>query len=86
MKNTFATAGAFDRLPLADLKSEFDVVRQASLALFRNLPADAWGQPRHRQQRRDHRAGTGVHRRRPCAASWGDSEEAVGAVMRRYFC
>lgn len=41
-ENAYATSGAFDRLPLTALIEEFDVVRRASLALFRNLPADAW--------------------------------------------
>lgn len=41
-ENAYATSGAFDRLPLATLVEEFDVVRRASLCLFRNLPAEAW--------------------------------------------
>ncbi len=41
-ENAYATSGAFDRLPLTALVEEFDVVRRASLCLFRNLPADAW--------------------------------------------
>ena len=41
-ENPYVTSGAFDRLPLAALVEEFDMVRRASLALFRNLPAEAW--------------------------------------------
>ena len=41
-ENPYAKSGAFDRLPLTALVEEFDVVRRASLCLFRNLPADAW--------------------------------------------
>src|SRR5262245_28850611 len=41
-ENPYVTSGAFDRLPLTTLVEEFEAVRQATLCLFRNLPAEAW--------------------------------------------
>jgi hypothetical protein len=38
----YSTAVPLERLRLADLVAEFAAVRQASLWLFKNLPADAW--------------------------------------------
>ena len=42
-EGAYARAGEFDRVPLADLVAEFAAVRRAHLALFRHLPAAAWG-------------------------------------------
>jgi hypothetical protein len=43
-ENEYVSAGAFDRLPLGALASEFEAVRQATLRLFENLPEPAWDQ------------------------------------------
>jgi hypothetical protein len=41
-ENIYARTGEFERVPLKDLADEFDVVRQSTLSLFRNLPDAAW--------------------------------------------
>ena len=41
-ENDYAREGDFDRVPLADLVSEFEAVRRSHVWLFRNLPAAAW--------------------------------------------
>ena len=41
-ENDYALSGDFDRLPLSKLLHEFDLVRQSSIALFENLPPNAW--------------------------------------------
>jgi hypothetical protein len=41
-ENYWVPAGQFDRLPLADLVSEWELVRGANLAFFRGLEAEAW--------------------------------------------
>jgi hypothetical protein len=41
-ENDYAREGDFDRVPLADLVREFEVVRQSHVWLFQNLPAAAW--------------------------------------------
>ena len=41
-ENIYAPAADYGRLALADVASEFEAVRRASIALFRNLPAAAW--------------------------------------------
>jgi DinB superfamily len=42
-ENVYAEMARFDRLPFTDLLSGFDVVRQSSLTLLRQLDAEAWG-------------------------------------------
>ena len=39
---TYAKAGEYERLTLADVVSEFEAARQSNLWLFRNMPAAAW--------------------------------------------
>lgn len=41
-ENDYAREGDFDRVPLADLVSEFEVLRRSHVGLFRNLPTAAW--------------------------------------------
>ena len=41
-ENTYVPAGAFERRPLADLIDEWATVRNATLALVRGMPGDAW--------------------------------------------
>jgi DinB superfamily len=41
-ENVYAEHAGFDRLPFADLVSGFEIVRQSSLTLLRQLDADAW--------------------------------------------
>jgi DinB superfamily len=41
-ENAYAPASGADAVPLAELASEFSAVRQATLALFRHLPREAW--------------------------------------------
>lgn len=41
-ENDYARTGEFGRVRLADLASEFEIIRQSHLWLFRNLPAAAW--------------------------------------------
>ena len=38
----YVTAGAFDRRPLADVVDEFAAVRNATTALVRGMPSEAW--------------------------------------------
>jgi hypothetical protein len=42
-ENPYVAAAEVGRLSLADLSDEFEAVRRATLCLFRNLPAGAWG-------------------------------------------
>lgn len=39
----YVREGHFERYPLGEWLEEFDLVRRASVALLRHLPADAWG-------------------------------------------
>ncbi len=41
-ENTYVRGAEFDRCRLADLVAEFEVVRRASLLLFRHFPEAAW--------------------------------------------
>ena len=41
-ENTYVPAGAFDRRPLADVLEEWVTVRNATVALVRGLPSEAW--------------------------------------------
>lgn len=41
-ENDYANPANIAHLKLADLVSEFESVRRSTLALFRNLPAEAW--------------------------------------------
>jgi hypothetical protein len=41
-ETTFATAAESNRLPFADVVSEFEAARRSNLYLFRNLPQAAW--------------------------------------------
>ena len=41
-ENTYVPAGGFGRFALADLVSEWELVRRSNLALFRRFDADMW--------------------------------------------
>jgi hypothetical protein len=41
-ENAFAATAESNRLPLADVVSEFEAVRRSNLWMFRNLPEAAW--------------------------------------------
>ena len=41
-ENVYAGLAGFERMPLADVLSGFDIVRQSSLMLLRPLDAEAW--------------------------------------------
>jgi uncharacterized damage-inducible protein DinB len=41
-ENAYVPAGQFERRPLADVAAELGAVRDATLALVRSVPADAW--------------------------------------------
>ena len=41
-ENEYARAGEFNRIALAELVAEFDVVRRSTLHFFRHLPTSAW--------------------------------------------
>ena len=41
-ENEYVAGATFEALPLADLMAEYDVVRASTIALLRNLSAEAW--------------------------------------------
>ncbi|MFO0811049.1 MAG: DinB family protein [Gemmataceae bacterium] len=41
-ENPYVQTGQFNRITLADLVNEFELVRRSTLALFRHLPDEAW--------------------------------------------
>jgi MOSC domain-containing protein YiiM len=41
-ENTYVPAGAFDRRPIADVVDEFAAVRNATVALVKGMPSEAW--------------------------------------------
>jgi hypothetical protein len=41
-ENEYVQAASFDRWPLADLVTEFEMVRRGNLCLFRHLPEGGW--------------------------------------------
>jgi hypothetical protein len=41
-ENSYVDNAAFDSVPFGDLLEEFEHLRRADIALFRNLPAEAW--------------------------------------------
>ena len=63
---------------LRDLTAEFEALRKSHIALFQNLPADAWDE-RHRQRIRDERTGDRLRHRGPRAAPHGDRPPAAAS-------
>ncbi|MBN9119472.1 MAG: DinB family protein [Planctomycetes bacterium] len=41
-ENVFAVAAEYNRLPFADVVSEFEAARRSNLWMFRNMPEAAW--------------------------------------------
>jgi hypothetical protein len=76
-EKTYAPASGADARTLADLAQELNDVRQASLALFRHLPPEAW-------QRRGTASGAGVTVRGLAWIIAGHERHHLAVLAERY--
>jgi uncharacterized damage-inducible protein DinB len=76
-ENVYVPAGAFDNRTLADLREEWTATREATVALVRGLPADAW-------TRRGSANGTSVTAAALAYIILGHVEHHLGVLRDRY--
>lgn len=76
-ENAFVGAAASDRRPLVELLDDFEVVRGATLALFRGLPEEAW-------ERRGVANGAPVSTRSLAFVAAGHVQHHLGLFRERY--